>query len=572
MAMSLLGTGAPNVDKLRARRDVRGLIKALGYKPDVVIRQTAARALGHLRSPEAIAALAATLGDEDGRVRKDAVWALGEIAHPQGVEPLIAALEDRESDVEQAAAWGLGKLGDGRAIEPLVAALGRWKEEMHPAIFTALVEIGTAGEGQQRTTVVEHLTSLLAAQTVPLRTLAAGALDQMTWHPGSDTTSARYWMVKGDWGQCVAIGFPAADPLIEALCDEDMQRRQAAFMALVQLGRAAVAPLTAALAADHPARQAAYWVLVKIGTPAVDLLIDALGHEQPDIRQTAVKALGQIGDVRTVKELAAALEDEHWTVREAAAAALARIGEPASEPLTQLLQSPDEATRERAASALQQLGWKPEPSELGASYLVALGEWEGCVDMGVYALQPLATALQHWDAQVRRGAITALVKLGRHAFPVLVDALQSANPQARVCAAWALGQLANRRAAQPLADALNDPDHEVRRAAISALVRIHPPLEVFAAALKNEQPLVRKGAAWALGHSNDQRAVEPLMVALQDDQADVRATIARSLGDLGDARAIKPLLALINDADEDVRAAVGEATERIYQLHGTREQ
>ena len=52
---------APNVDELRRRGDVPGLIRALRHRDDFV-RIMAARALGDLRDPRAIGPLSAALG------------------------------------------------------------------------------------------------------------------------------------------------------------------------------------------------------------------------------------------------------------------------------------------------------------------------------------------------------------------------------------------------------------------------------------------------------------------------------------------------------------------------------
>jgi len=85
--------GPPNVEKLKEKRDLKGLIKALRYKRDGVVRQTAAEVLG-------------------------------EIGDARAVEPLLAALRDEDSDVREAAAEALGKIGDARAAVPLRSALG----------------------------------------------------------------------------------------------------------------------------------------------------------------------------------------------------------------------------------------------------------------------------------------------------------------------------------------------------------------------------------------------------------------------------------------------------------------
>jgi HEAT repeat protein len=55
IAMPLLGLfGSPNVEKLKAKGDIKGLIKALGYEKNFDIRASAAYALGSIGSRQAV--------------------------------------------------------------------------------------------------------------------------------------------------------------------------------------------------------------------------------------------------------------------------------------------------------------------------------------------------------------------------------------------------------------------------------------------------------------------------------------------------------------------------------------
>ena len=85
--------GPPDIKKLKATGNVKGLVKALGYQKDWV-------------------------------VRRDAAWALGDIGDARAVEQLISALGDEKWYVRYAAVQALGKIGDARAAEQLISALG----------------------------------------------------------------------------------------------------------------------------------------------------------------------------------------------------------------------------------------------------------------------------------------------------------------------------------------------------------------------------------------------------------------------------------------------------------------
>jgi len=82
-------------------------------------------------------------------------------------------------------------------------------------------------------------------------------------------------------------------------------------------------------------------------------LIEALKNAKDSIvRAKAVKALGNIRDLRVVEPLIQALKDEHWDVRRRAAWVLGNMGEPAVEPLLQALEDEHWDVRRKAAWAL----------------------------------------------------------------------------------------------------------------------------------------------------------------------------------------------------------------------------
>lgn len=145
--------GKPNIEKLRARGDVKGLAAASRHR-DAQIRKEAARALGELAPPEAVSALSAALGDPVVAVRVAAVEALGCLNDERAVSALIDLLGDREDEVAtqamdallRAREWAApaliatsrDKRRDARVRAGVIDALGgRWTESSdHRAVLS----------------------------------------------------------------------------------------------------------------------------------------------------------------------------------------------------------------------------------------------------------------------------------------------------------------------------------------------------------------------------------------------------------------------------------------------------
>ncbi len=344
--------GPPDVETLKTRRDVKGLIKTLG-NTDKQVRHTAAEALGQIGDARAVDPLIAALKDNDWQVRHTAAGALGQIEDARAVEPLIAALEDVVRDVRRDAAQALGQLGEAAAVDPLIATLKDKDEEVRPA--------------------------------------AAEALDKLGWQPDQGQAGAQYWILRQEWDKCAAIGAPAVEPLIAALKDRVGEVRRDAAKALGQLGDTrAVEPLVAALKdSSWEVRHAAARALGQLGDArAVEPLLAALKDSSWEVRCVAAGVLGQIGDARAVEPLIAALKDSAGTVRHAAAETLGQIGDArAVEPLLAALKDSSWGVRRVAAKALGQLG-------------------------DTRAVDPLIATLKDKDEEVRLAAAEALGQLG----------------------------------------------------------------------------------------------------------------------------------------------------------------
>ncbi len=97
---------------------------------DVCVRRMAARLLGRVKHPSALAMLLRRLEDGDERTRRMAAVGLGYADNRDAVEPLLNVLDDRVAAVRAAATWALGEIEDERAVDALTRLLAEDSDPM----------------------------------------------------------------------------------------------------------------------------------------------------------------------------------------------------------------------------------------------------------------------------------------------------------------------------------------------------------------------------------------------------------------------------------------------------------
>ena len=467
--------GKPNVNKLKTKGDVRGLIKALGYEKNSDIRCAAAKALGELGDKQATEPLIAVLRDTEPGVRRTAAEALGKLGGTQAAESLITALQNSDSEIRKAATKALVNIGTP-ALEPLIATLRDTSDQnLRQTAADVLVEIGAPA--------VEPLIAVLKDEKWHVGVAAAGALGEI-----GDTR--------------------AVDPLIAALESKAMTRRYAAAKALGKLG----------------------------DKRATKPLIAVLRDTQTSVRVAAVEALGHIADVQAVEPLTLInYKDGLTEMREAAARALEQIGDSAVPPLVVALKGKGKERRGAAANMLDRLGWKPDSFETRVYYLIAKQQWDRIRIKDPAAVPPLIAVLRKQDTSTRRRAAETLGKTcDERAVDPLITALRDKYSAVRESAARALGLLGDSRAVEPLIAVLQDTKPDVRQAAIEALEQFEDArtVEPLIAALNDEDVAVSAAVARVLGRSRDARAVDPLIAALEAEDQSMREAAAKALKNL----------------------------------------
>ncbi len=221
--------------------------------------------------------------------------------------------------------------------------------------------------------------------------------------------------------------------LVTQLDTDDARERHALEDILVKIGEPAVDPLIDALRREarredttRGVRLAAL-VLGRLGDPsAVRSLTDTAGHDNWKVRGSIAGALGRIGTMQTVPTLVVLLRDTNEIVRKGAAVALRRVGETTEDteelaqdvagPLVGALSDRYYAVRESAADAIAAIG---EP-----------------------ALDSVTETAERPGGDERLLAIRTIGKIGsRGSLGLLKDLLESDDWTVRAHAAEAIGAI-----------------------------------------------------------------------------------------------------------------------------------
>lgn len=376
--------GPPDVKQLKARQNVRGLMRALTYKSRSWehrhIRRAAATALGELQDLRAVEPLiAAVIADDvildvtteaaialgqlkDARAvdaligalpNHGAAEALGHLHDTRAVQPLCYLIQDKLCSLlaRKAAAHSLGNLRDVRAVETLVATFRECEWELITIAAEALVKIGKPAveplitllsDGDYRIPLakvartlgqigdahaITPLIALLKHRDASVRKAVAEVLPQLGWVPTGEA-GVLYWMALEDWTSCRLLGSVAIDPLTAALYSGDFQLSYNAALTLSKIKHPrAIEVLVCALQDPQlqdkrPLLKVAGWLHDK---RVIEPLVNTLHCQSVECRSLAATALGEIPDASVVAPLVEELYDEVWEVRKAAAESLVQL-------------------------------------------------------------------------------------------------------------------------------------------------------------------------------------------------------------------------------------------------------
>ncbi len=289
---------------------------------------------------------------------------------------------------------------------------------------------------------------------------------------------------------------------------------------------------------------------------ALPALIEAAAGSNVELQWRSALAIGAMGSVAgdAVPALTKALASDNAKVRAYAAHALGKIGaaaQPAAPALVKLSVDEDQYVRRAVRDALPLIG---APRELTRPLMIETLKSADPADataailtlseLGAEIVPDLCEALE--NEQACYWACLALSEIGpeaKAAVPALTKALQSKDPEVRIAALIALGEIgkpsavANSTISQLLA---NDEIEGVRYAAAFALGSIgdnESATRALTASLDSENEFLRVAGAWALARLADEetslidKAVKIVVEGVTSDDPAVRDLAVRAMAD-----------------------------------------
>ncbi len=162
--------------------------------------------------------------------------------------------------------------------------------------------------------------------------------------------------------------------------------------------------------------------------------------------------------------------------------------------------------------------------------------------------QTLLGELQSGDDDRSERAVHRVAELGERMLPLLLEQLQSREPDQRWWATAALTHIDREEARKALLESLADEDTAVRQCAAFGLRR-HPSVDaipILIDLLGDQDRLLARLAADALAALGE-CAVSPLTEALRSEDAAVRIEATRALASIDDPSVIAPLFTALDD-------------------------
>ena len=339
-----------------------------------------------------------------------------------------------------------------------------------------------------------------------------------------------------------------------------VELREAAVSALVSIGNPAAPHVLPVLRDSHViARWSAAKVLGEIRErSAVTPLLDLLYDQNSTVRNSAIEALGKIGDPIVIPHFARLLNSDlelegNVFISSQVSKALGNMGEPAIEYLANMLQNDEPFLSIFAADALKQIGKPAIPAvirvlkKIDILAVQRVASWFAEVQ-AVEAIEPLL-AWGKTNPIVMQSIRGALPKFGDAAVAPLISFIHDSDPFGQSRAMEMLAEIGGERAIETLTSVLST--RNTKRGSEAERV------ETFN----------RASAAAALGRIKDDRVIEALRSAATDERWLIRIKASSALTKLGQDEGLDGVIEGLGADDPRV---IGLAIRELQLLKQTR--
>jgi HEAT repeat protein len=363
--------------------------------------------------------------------------------------------------------------------------------------------------------------------------------------------------------------------LVRVLRHRDINVCQAAIESLGLLrAEAALTPLEQLLDGDPWLRFAIVHTLGEIGHPSsLRTLIGLV--EDSMLGESAVGALGKIGGVEAISELARLLDEASMSAvpfparLKAMGGALGQLADPAAlqaiEPWVALASHAEPGLAARLGGVLRPHDGADDASDdelvlkEAAIELIRRLQLESCYPHLIAAAA---------DDRLTDTLLVATADLGAAVVANLTSAVAHRNAQVRLFACRALSALPIEVDADIMLPLLKDPDDEIRAATLRALGRLHhtDALDAMLAGLTDSSPGVQGAAVDALARMDGQRVTMALLLhpPATTRQRELALAIMR---ENPHPAQLGFLQACLGDRDPDVRCAAVAALSAQHAAH-----
>lgn len=344
---------------------------------------------------------------------------------------------------------------------------------------------------------------------------------------------------------------------------------------------------------------------------AVVPLLKALGDTEADVRASVVKALGYSESYRAIIPVTQVLKDVDMDVRREAALSLGWLKDKrGTEPLLEMLRDSNEASTVRSGALLSLirlesevtlvplldlLQGKDEKGRLSALEVLqsALREDDTVLLNRKPLIQPLTEVIKdsNTNVRVKSSAIQTLSLIKETSVvPLLINALSDRSKEVRIETIKGLGELRDKRAANPLVVLLKEKDEDIRLSALkslatildkSAVPQVYEIVEIAkdksnnknirltavsslqeidlyywnknsSSFLEDEIPEIRVEAVRGIARLHDLQSIDLLVRCLQNDKDRVvRKEVISALGLYKEKKAIDLLIGIIKSSSEE---------------------